>query len=743
MLILILTAIAEGLNASAPPQKDWQKCLGGSLQDIPGDIIRLRDGNTILLSNVDSYNGDVTTNHGSTDIWLIKLDVNGDIIWKKSIGGTSIDIGTDVSELPNGNLIISGYSSSSNGDIPTNLGNFDVLLMSTDNVGNILWTKIFGGSQVDLCYSHLLTDDGGFILGGGSYSNNHDVSGNHGDQDFWVFKTDNAGNLLWQQSSGGSGNDVCYSLAKDNTGNIYACGTTNSSDGNINIAHGNYDIWVLKYNSSGTVLWNKTYGGSNYETAQSLLIDSRQNILIGGYTRSVDDDVTSNYGYGDSWVINLDNNGNLLEENNFGGSGGDNLFSILETADGGYLLTSGSTSTDIDITNRYGQEDFWLCKTDASLNIEWSQNYGGSGNDRPVNVIQNQDGGFLVAGYSFSNNFDVSGQHGSADIWLINLTCKVPTALFSTPSNACLGDTITVFNNSILATSGTWYLNNTLNSTDDSTEIRFTSVGIYQLKLTAQTCYYSSDFNQSITVIDCKLPLINFTAASNRICASSEVQFNDVSLNSTSRQWYFPGGTPSTSSIQNPIVTYNQPGIYSVMLTATNVHGSQTAMRLNYMTVYSIPSIPVITVAGNQFISSLANRYQWYFNSSSIPYETSQDYYASTAGYYQIQVTDNNQCSNISEPIYYSSTGINNNISTIDFKIYPNPARDFFSIHLPVNYSGTINIINMNGQKIFERNISGQEMTVAIDVSKFSKGVYKILFINTKGITTQETITIN
>ena len=102
------------------------------------------------------------------------------------------------------------------------------------------------------------------------------------------------------------------------------------------------------------------------------------------------------------------------------------------------------------------------------------------------------------------------------------------------------------------------------------------------------------------------------------------------------------------------------------MLTATNNHGSQTAMRLNYMTVNSIPSVPVITVMGNQFISSVSNQYQWYFNGSPLPYETSQDYFASTPGYYQVQISDNNQCSNISGSIYYSSTGIDNNFLDID-----------------------------------------------------------------------------
>ena len=743
IVLFVFSAFGKGLFAAAPPMQEWQKCIGGLLQDIPSKLIRSQDGNTLLLSNVDSKNGDIAFNHGSTDIWLSKLDPSGNIIWQKSIGGSSIDIGTGLSELTNGNLIISGYTSSSNGDIPSNKGNFDVLLICANSNGNILWTKIFGGTQVDLCYSQLQTNDGGFILGGGSYSNDGDVSGNHGDQDFWVMKADSTGNLVWQQSSGGSDIDVCYTLAKDKDENIFACGTTKSSNGDVSNQHGNYDLWTIKYNPTGKILWSKTYGGTNYETAQTVIIDSHQKILIGGYTRSNNSDVIVNYGYGDSWIIQIDGEGNLLRQKNFGGSGSDNLYSILETADGGYLLTSGTTSKDINIENSLGQEDIWLYKTDISFNKEWSHNYGGSSNDRPVCILENPDGGFLLSGYTFSNNNDVSGQHGSADIWLLSLSCKVPSAFYSTDPSVCLGDTLSISNASSYASQSIWSLNNVPYIKGNSAELYFTNTGFYQLNLNVQTCYYSSDLSTVIEVIDCKLPVVNFSVQSNSICVNSSIAFMDASKKATSWQWQFPGGNPSTSTIKNPEIIYSQPGIYNVMLTASNDNGSQTVMRLNIITVNDLPAVPIITLIGNEFSSTASKSYQWYFNNTIIPNATSQNLTADKQGFYQVEVWDQNPCSNISDPVYFSTTGIAESNRTSEFTVFPNPAISKIYIALPLYSEGFINIIGMNGQKILEKGITKQESLLEIDLTQYSTGIYKVLFINEKGNTIQKSIIIN
>jgi PKD repeat protein len=605
--------------------------------------------------------------------------------------------------------------------------------------GNILWRGIYGGSEVDLCYAMIQTNDGGYALGGGSYSDDGDLTNNNGDQDFWVLKTDSLGNLLWQSSEGGNKIDVCYAIAEDLAGNIYAAGTNNSTNGSSVNYLGNYDVWVVKFSSNGNVTWTKKFGGIEYETAQSILIDSQQNIFIGGYSKSSNGNLTSNYGYGDSWIFKIDDNGNLITQKNFGGSGGDNLYSILETADGGYLLTSGTTSNDIDIRHRIGQEDIWLCKTDASLNIEWSQNYGGTGNDRPVSVIQNADGGFLIAGYTFSNNFDVNGSHGSADMWLLTLKCEVPNAFFATPANVCLDDTISFTNLSTSASEIKWTLNNALYSTDEEIKIPFTTVGTYQLILNVQTCYNSADYTASIIVTDCLLPQVSFTSQISSVCQNGSITFNDASVNSTSWSWVFPGGTPATSTLQNPVVTYSTPGIFSVILTATNNHGSQSAMKFNYVTVNAPPSAPVITQSGNEFTSSTANQYQWYFNNVEISSATDQNFYASNSGIYFVEVMDQNQCTSQSAPLYYSMTGITET-NLNDFSVFPNPAADEININLPANTEGRIILINSKGQHVFDKNIEKNEISNKIDLTQYPAGMYSVVISNENGLSTKTII---
>ncbi len=731
--ILILLCAFVNSNAAAPPLKDWQKCLGGSQLDIPVKVQRLKSGKLILLSNVDSNNGDVSSPKGSTDIWLTKLDTNGSILWEKSIGGTSIDVGTGLILQENGNLIISGYSSSNNFDIPQNHGNFDSFLMCLDSNGTILWSKVYGGSQVDLCYSLIQSKDGGFLLGGSSYSIDGDLTANYGDQDFWLVKTDAIGNLLWQKSTGGNDVDVCYSLEEDSLGNIYAAGTTNSVSGLITSQHGNYDLSIVKFDSSGNTIWAKSFGGSNYETAQAMLIDSQNKIIIGGYSRSSNGDVNSNFGYSDSWIIEINETGNIVKQKNIGGSGGDNLFSILETSDGGYLFTSGSTSSDTDIQNHLGAEDIWLYKTDRNLNAEWSHNYGGSGNDRPASVIQNSDGGFLLAGYTFSNNADVTGLHGSADIWLLNLSCKIPETFLGTNLNACLGDTIQIANASSFASQSQWYLNNLPIQLSGANQFIFPTTGVYTVSLNVQTCYYSVTRSFDITIGNCNSPAVDFKSDKKEICANGEVAFNDLSLRAVTWQWNFPGGIPSTSNLQNPIVTYNQPGVYNVMLTAGNSYGSQSSMRLSYIVVHPAPLQPVISIQGNTITAPPSNSYQWQLNGAEIPSANSMTFDIAVSGYYSVLIEDQNNCRVTSDSVYYSANGLKTTNETEDISIYPNPASREITVQLDPKEKGKLSLINADGEKLSEIKIMGDTDKHSIGLENYPAGLYMIVFTNDKG----------
>ncbi|HRH67024.1 MAG TPA: hypothetical protein PLU53_12050, partial [Bacteroidia bacterium] len=148
LLLLVISAISE-VYASAPPLLDWQKCIGGSGLDMPVKVIRSQDGSLLMIGSTGSSDGNISLNHGSSDVWLCKTDSAGQLLWEKTFGGSNNDIGTGIIQLSNGDLILSGYTASYDGDVSNQHGNFDCWIIKTNASGSIIWEKTFGGSLVD------------------------------------------------------------------------------------------------------------------------------------------------------------------------------------------------------------------------------------------------------------------------------------------------------------------------------------------------------------------------------------------------------------------------------------------------------------------------------------------------------------------------------------------------------------------------------------------------------------------
>ncbi|HZG00809.1 MAG TPA: hypothetical protein VEY71_07395, partial [Chitinophagales bacterium] len=219
-----------------------------------------------------------------------------------------------------------------------------ILALSLSVCGNaqlvsIDWQNCYGGSGVDANATVRYTTDGGFLLIGRTESNDSNVTGNHGLSDVWATKLDSAGNLLWQRALGGTANDLGISVQETNTGYVIA-GQTMSNDGDVNGYHGGIDGWIVKLDLSGTLVWQKCLGGSGYDI----------------------------------------------------------LRSIRHTVDGGFIAAGWSASSDGDLTDNNGLNDYWLVKLDSAGAIEWQKSFGGTGNDEAYNIDQTTDGGFVLAG---------------------------------------------------------------------------------------------------------------------------------------------------------------------------------------------------------------------------------------------------------------------------------------------------------------------------------------------------------
>jgi len=326
------------------------------------------------LGTANSTNGDVTGHHGlsgTPDIWLVKLSATGSKQWQRSLGGNA---GEDSGELlftaDGGYLIAAKTHSVNTGDVIGGHSIFsdDVWIVKTNAFGVIEWQKVYGGTEDELAYAVVPTDDGGFMVTGSANSTDFDVTGNHGENDFWILKLDGSGNLEWQKSIGGSNDDIGLLIQKTTDGNLIIAGTSESNDGDASGHHGantTTDFWVMKTDMLANIIWQKSYGGSENEIPNSLQLLPDGGFTLSGVSYSNDGDVAGHYGSidtGDYWIMRIDADGNLLWERSLGGTDSEYSGHSIPTSDGGFALCGRARSTDYDVTFSHGQSDLWVVK---------------------------------------------------------------------------------------------------------------------------------------------------------------------------------------------------------------------------------------------------------------------------------------------------------------------------------------------------------------------------------------------
>ena len=248
------------------------------------------------------------------------------------------------------------------------------------------WSRIYGGSNADFAYSIQQTSDGGYIVAGTTNSFGA------GDNDFWILKLDSSGNVTWQKTYSGAYDDYAYSIQQTGDGGYIVAGDTYS------FGAGDPDIWIVKLDSSGTITWQKTYGGTSWDEAHSV-----QQTADGGYI------VAGSYS-GDMWILKLDSSGTITWQKTYGGTNWDEAHSVQQTNDGGFIVAGEGNAL-----NNVSVNDYWIIKLTSSGTITWQKTYGGSDNDYSYSIQQTSDGGYVVAGYTWSFGA------GDADFWVLKL----------------------------------------------------------------------------------------------------------------------------------------------------------------------------------------------------------------------------------------------------------------------------------------------------------------------------------
>lgn len=236
------------LNLSG--EKQWSKFFGGTFTDTPYDIIESDDNGFMIIGSSDSDDVDINNSKGSYDFWVIKIDVAGNLIWEKSYGGSEIDEAHAIANSGDGNYIIIGDTRSNDIDVSQNNGAADLWVIKISTTGELIWEKTFGGSSFDVGRSIRKTQDNGFIISGSSRSADGDIATNQGQNDAWVLKMNSNAIIEWQKTIGGTNIDFAYDAIQLNDGSFVAVGESGSSDFDILENKGFTDLLLIKLNEN-------------------------------------------------------------------------------------------------------------------------------------------------------------------------------------------------------------------------------------------------------------------------------------------------------------------------------------------------------------------------------------------------------------------------------------------------------------------------------------------------------------
>ncbi|MFH2141611.1 MAG: hypothetical protein ABIJ97_04255 [Bacteroidota bacterium] len=403
--------------AAPDPNPCIAKTFGGLGTDIlayaweVGNMIVTSDGGYAIAGITDSWGA------GLYDVWIIKLDATGNIVWQKTYGSADNDQSYSIIQTSDGGYAVAGYYGTSS-------TNADVWVLKLDATGNFVWQKTYGGADNDYAYSIIQTIDGGYAVAGLTSSSGA------GGNDAWVLKLTSTGTITWQKTYGGLWEDNITTIVQTSGGDYVISGKTSS------FGAGNYDLWVLKLDGSGNILWQTIYGTADPEQSITMIKTSD-----GGYV------LNGRIGMLRSFLlVKLDDDGNIIWQKKYG----DDITnfvgeSIIQTSDGGYASVGFGISTA-------GQSyNYVVNKLDGSGNLIWQKDFGDTGVDMPTSIVEIASGKLAIVGTTTSYGA------GGYDILFLKIaadgtgpSCTNTTALSLTPITLTVASTaVTEVNTSV------------------------------------------------------------------------------------------------------------------------------------------------------------------------------------------------------------------------------------------------------------------------------------------------------
>jgi hypothetical protein len=410
---------------SASGTLEWQKCIGGTgIETFISGVVQ-SDGTFIMVGRTNSSNGDFMGNDGSDKAYVVKLGSTGNVIWKTFTGAGS----TAVKKMlikPNGNVLIGGDNYALG-----NKGMIDVFLAEINTSGTVIMYRTYGGAASESCMDLVQTGTGKFTVLAITGSSNGDVVGAHGGSDVWAFTIDNSGNIIWQRTIGGSQTDDSPTMtfvAADSS--MVLTSFSSSTDGDMTGNHGSYDLWVGKLSNAGNLEWKRCLGGSGFEQVYQAYVDAAGQTFLLAQTNSNDGDVSGYHGGNDLWFVKLTASGALDWQKCLGGSLNESAGKFIVDGNG-FTLLAATPSKDGDVEGMHYKsdtgavyitfnDDNWVVNIGGNGAVNWKKTLGGYKMEYPGNVVKIGTK-YYVSSTTASNDGDVSGLQGTAEIWVVRL----------------------------------------------------------------------------------------------------------------------------------------------------------------------------------------------------------------------------------------------------------------------------------------------------------------------------------
>jgi hypothetical protein len=749
-IYFFIITIIIGLDVLAQaPTYAWAKSAGGGNSESGRGVATDAIGNVYVTGNFYSstlvFGSTTLTCSGIDDMYIVKYDSNGNVIWAKSAGGTNIDRGYGVATDANGNIFVTGFFSSSaiifGSTTLTPVSGEDIFIVKYDPSGNVLWAKNEGGSNNEFG-SAVATDLIGNCYVTGYFGSSTMTIGsttltNAGGGDKFIVKYNPSGNVLWAKSAGGTALDAGYGVTTDAGGNVFvtggyvsstiAFGTTTLTNSNA----GTYDMYIVKYDGNGNVLWAKREGGTNNEEGNSATSDLNGNVYVIGYfgspTIAIGSTTLTNGGGSDVLIVKYDANGNVLWTKSAGGINTDVGHGVSTDPNGnvyaiGRFSSSSITFSSTTLTNA-GNYDICIVKYDANGNFIWAKAEGGASDDRGNGIATYTTGNVYGTGYFNSPTISFGSTTltnvAASDVFLAKLNncsgAPVQPGSISGPLTICNGSAGTYSVGQVSGTTSyTWSLPSGWSGTSTSNTISTTSGSSGNITVAASNaCGTSSVQTLSVTVN----PLPTITVNSGSICSGSSFT---ISL-----------GGASTYTIQGGSAVVSPTANTSYSVTGTSSAGcTSSALAISNVTVNPLPTISVSSSTNQLCIGSAAtlsatgaSSYTW--NPSGTGSSIVISPTVNTT--YTITGTDANGCQN--------TTTITQNVmncggmSVLELNnshvisVFPNPTNGILLIKYDAD-KFEIKVYNVIGELV--SLAFGEHGKSEVDLSSQSAGIYFI-----------------